>query len=396
MKLRKIVIAGTAILIVVGSIMAMGVLNDMKEPPKKATPKVPKKYVKTQQVNYQNIPTEVIAYGRVKTLDNLDLIAEKQGRMKQGSVKLKEGYKFRKGDLLFKIDDTEARLDLQAQKSGFLSELAGTLPDFKIDFPDSYSTWSAYFKSIDLDKSLPELPQYNSAKEKTYLATKNIFSNYYKIKSAEEALRKFFVYAPFSGIITEVQLQSGSYVSPGSRVAKIHRTDKLEMKVAIETKDVPWITEGLEVEIQTESSEVTWSGYISRIGELVNENTQSVDVFVAINNGSSPIYQGQYLQVIIPGKDITEGMEVPRNVVFDKNQVYVVQDSVLKIHEVEVKRYNAETVVFAGLPAGQDLVVEPLINAHQGMKVYKLSDMRSDEDVDIDLETKENTELAGR
>ncbi len=46
-----------------------------------------------------------MAFGRVQTAQSLDLLSEVSGRMFEGQVRLKEGQNFRKGTLLFYIDD---------------------------------------------------------------------------------------------------------------------------------------------------------------------------------------------------------------------------------------------------------------------------------------------------
>lgn len=393
MKKRQWIIVGTSVLIIGGSIVLKNVLGGMKEEPQKRPIPEAKKYVQTEEVTYDDVPTYVVAHGRVATAESLDLIAEKQGIMSQGAVQLKEGQRFKKGVLLFKIDDKEARLNLQSQKSNFLKDLAAILPDFKVDFPASYSTWENYFQSINLDKNLPEMPEVTSTKEKTYLATKNIFSSYYAIKSAEEALTKYRVYAPFNGIISEVSLQSGSYVGPGSRIAKINRTDSYEIKVAVETNDIGWVKRGMKVNLGIENSDQRWSGKVVRIGELVNTNTQSIDVYIALNRQEKDIYQGMYLRSVIPGVPVKNAMEVPRGAIFNSNHAYIVQDSLLVEKQINILRTNTETVVINGLEPGADLVVEPLINAHKGMKVYKLSEEKGDGN-NINLETKEVADLA--
>ena len=393
MKKRQLIIVGVSLLLILGSVALQNLFSGMKEEPEKKEIPVAKKYVKTQKVVYSDVPTFVIAHGRVEASDNLDLIAEKQGRMYQGAVRLKAGKKFKKGDLLFKIDDKEARFNLQSQKSTLLKDLAAILPDFRVDFPDSYQKWNAYFESIDLRKNLPDLPELSSNKEKTYLATKNIFSSFYSIKSSEEALTKFRLYAPFNGIISEVFLQSGSYVGPGSKIAKIHRTDSYEIKVAVETGDINWIQKGTKVQLGVENSDKRWFGKVVRIGELVNTNTQSIDVYIALDRNESGVHHGMYLRSVIPGEPIETAMEVPRGAVFNSNLAYIVKDSVLVEKQVNVLRTNTETVVINGLAAGDDLVYEPLINAHNGMKVYKLSDKEAS-DKDINLETKEVETLA--
>ena len=138
MKKRQVIITTTALVVVFGSFGLMNFFSGMAEAPVERVEPEVKKYVKTVKVAYTTVPTEITAYGRVRAAESLDLIAEKSGRMSQVSVRLKEGISFRKGDLLFKIDDTEARLNLQSQKSNFLRDLAAILPDLKIDYGDNY------------------------------------------------------------------------------------------------------------------------------------------------------------------------------------------------------------------------------------------------------------------
>ena len=383
MKLRQIIIVVIGLVILVGSFAASGILSGMKEPPKKETPVEVKKFVKTQPVRYEDVQTNIVAFGRVRTAEALDLIAEVPGRMFSGSKALKEGQSFRKGELIFRVDDTEAKLDLQSEKSNFLRDLAAILPDLKIDFSENYSAWETYFQAIRLDKDLPPLPGYKTHKEKTFLATKNIFSQFYSIKSMEANLRKYRFYAPFNGNISTINLQSGSFVNPGNNIGRFIRSNRLELQVDVSTMDIEWIQRNTEVAITSEGGN-QWRGVISRIGEYVNPETQSIDVFIAIRRTAQSLYDGQYLTADIPARKVNNGMIIPRNAIFNSNEVFVLEDSLLKVKEINVLRFNEETAVFNGLREGEDLVVEPLINAHNNMKAYKSSAQGAKKDIDLE------------
>ena len=56
---------------------------------------------------------------------------------------------------------------------------------------------------------------------------------------------------------------------------------------------------------------------------------------------------------------------------YNTNEVYVVEDTLLKVKQVFVHRTMEENVVISGLNEGEDLVVEPLVNAHNNMVVFK-------------------------
>ncbi|WP_424961151.1 efflux RND transporter periplasmic adaptor subunit [Ekhidna sp.] len=386
MKKRQSIIL-IAVGIIVASFGISEYLGSLKEEPVIRKPPQAKKYVTTTPVRYKDLKTDVITFGRVENAQVLDLISEVSGRMTQGSVRLKEGESFNKGTLIYKIDDEEASLNLKSQKSNFLRDLAEILPDLKIDFGDNYDKWQAYFEALDIDKSFPELPKVNSTKEKTFLATKGIYSSYYSIKSSESQLAKYRYYAPFSGSIMEVAMQSGSFVNPGTRIGKILRSGVYEMKASVETRDIPWIQVGSSVEIYSKESQQYWKGEVTRISDYVNQNTQSVDVFITIYPNGQKIYDGQFFQAAIPARTVKDGMIMPRNAIYNGNEVFVLEDSLLKKKSINVVRLSEEDAIFNGLEQGQELVVEPLLGAYNNMKAFKRPEQ------DINLETGESKDV---
>lgn len=387
MKKRQIIIITTVIAIIVGSFVLTGFLSSMKKEPKTRKPVQVKKYVTTAPVKYENLKTSVITYGRVENAQVLDLISEVSGRMTRGSVRLKEGQSFKKGDLLYQIDSQEAALNLKSQKSNFLRDLAGILPDLKVDFESNYTAWQHYFDQLDINKSFPELPSTKNTKEKTFLATKGIYSSFYAIKSAEVRLRKHWYRAPFSGSIMEVAMQSGSFVNPGTRIGKILRSGMYEMKASVDTRDISWVQVGSPVEIYSKESQQYWKGEITRISDYVNQNTQSVDIFISIYPNGQKIYDGQFFQAEVPARTIKDGMIIPRNAIYNGSEVFVLKDSLLEKKAINVIRLSEENAIFNGLEPGEELVMEPLIGAYNNMKAFKR------EQKDINLETKENKDV---
>lgn len=372
MKKRQFIIVGSALLIVASTIFVAVFFSQQKEQPVVKESKVIVRTVKSIPVQYSDVKTTVEAYGRVKTSQTLDLISEVGGKMLQGNIRLKAGTNFRKGQLLYFVDDQEATLNLKSQKSNFLRDLASILPDIKLDFPEAYPKWSGFFSSIDLDRKIPALPAVEIEKEKTFLATKGIFSNYYAIRSAEVRLDKYKYYAPFDGSILDVSLQSGSYVNPGARIANVMKSGDHELQVSVETSDIGWINEGSVATIYSTESQQMWDGVVTRISDYVNQNTQSIDVYLAINSTGSKIFDGQFLKASIPTETIKDGLRIPRDVIYNGSEVFVVQDTLLKVQPIDIYRLTDNEAIVGGLVAGSDLVIEPLINAYNNMRVDKI------------------------
>ncbi|MGB3586192.1 MAG: efflux RND transporter periplasmic adaptor subunit [Tunicatimonas sp.] len=375
MNKRKLLVLGLFVVLIAAGYIAMRQFAGMKELPPERPKRVSTNFVRVNEVTYQEIDTEVVEYGRITSSQPLDLIAEIGGRLFAGQVQLKPGVNFRKGQLMYRINDAEARLNLQARKSQFLNLIASSLPDFKIDFTEDYPAWQKYFESIEIDKSLEPLPEITTNKVKTFLATKNILGEYYSIKSGEENLRKYYQYAPYDGSIVNVNLETGTVVNPGANIASIIRTDLLELEIPVDPKEIRWVKEGAEVQVSSEDGSQTWPGEVIRIADFIDPTTQSINVYVGVNaQPNSGLYDGQYLRATIPGSRLEQAMQIPRRVLINEDQVYVVKDGLLQARRVNIEKITQDQVVISplegsGLNTGDSLVVDLPANAVENMRV---------------------------
>ncbi len=368
---RKLVSYAVLVLIVGATYFAFQALSGQKkEPPQQPKPAV-KNYVSAEPFNPGTVETMIEEFGRVGSSQQINVIAEVGGKLIRGNVGLKKGQTFKKGHLLCKINDAEENLNLQAQKSSFLHTLASILPDIRIDFPQRFPIWQTYFNGIQLDKKIPALPEPKSPKEKTFLAAKNILSEYYAIKSEEENLKKFYIYAPYNGSIVAINYQVGSVVSPGANIGTIISTDQLELEVPVGQKDIEFVQKGKRVTIEDESSGgQNWTGAITRVADFIDPNSQSVSVFINIHKRSEPeALDGLFLKARIPGKSIKDATEVPRRILKNKDEIFVVQDGILVTRQVRVHRVSDNRAIISGLKAGEMMVTDRPSNASENMKV---------------------------
>lgn len=371
---KRIIIGSVGILLILGTgfLLKNFFASKKKEPPRKPIVSA-QKFVRTEKVVYQKMNAELEAFGRVISSQPLDITAEVSGRLKEGSVVLKEGQKFGAGAVIFRIDDTEQKLSLLSLKSSFMKDIASILPEIKNDFSDNFSAWQNYLQQIDLNKNLPELPSHKSDKEKTFLAVKNIYTNFYNIKSREANLEKFTTTTPFGGSIAEVFVQAGTTVNQGTKIAKLIRTENLELVVPVEVAHIGLIKAGTSVKISSEDEKMAWNGAVSRIGEIVNQQTQAIDVFIRITPNGNPVYDGMYLKAAVSGVFFDKAMIVPRNAVLNNNEVFVLEnDSILKTAKINILRINKDKVLFSGLDENLDIVTEPVLGGFSGMKALPL------------------------
>jgi len=370
MKKQKYIIIVSGIAIILFAYFSMSFLSGFKKDPVKAPEKEVFRYVKAEPVKHETLSGEIITSGRVYSKSEVALSAEVSGKILSGNVPFKKGQKFRKGDLLLKIYDKEAGLSLKANKSSFLNSLAGLLPDVRIDFPDNYESWYKFFESIDIDKDLPDMPEIKSTKEKVFLASRNILSSYYNIKSAESTFKKHSIYAPFNGAITAVNVEVGGIAGMNARLGNIINTRDLEVEVPLKIEDANWVNKGDRVTIKNDLGANSWNGVVVRKSGDLDVQTQSVSVFVEIlNNQKTELYKGQYLIAYFNTLKVDDVMEIPRNAIFNTDEVYLVKENLLIKQSVNVVKVNLNSVFINGLEENDMIVIEPLVGASENTKV---------------------------
>jgi len=370
MDKRKLIIIVSGIAIIVFAFFSMQWLGGMKKRPPKRPAKEIIRSVNADQIKYSDKYIAITATGRVTSNADVTLIAQVRGEIMQGDIDFKVGESFKKGDLLVKIDDTIELNNMKSRKSSFLNSVAAILPDLKVSFPDEYSKWVGFMESIDIDKNLPPLPKINSSQIRIFMASRNILTNYYTIKSAEANFESYHIYAPFDGTIVEVNLQKGAIANPGSKLGRIINTKNLELEVPVEVNDAQWLKIGQKVKIYNNSRTSVWTGKIVRKSQNVNPATQSINVFVAINaSKSKPVFQGEYLLAEFSGIRLKNVMEIPRKAVFNENEVFVVRDGLLIKEIIDIQKISRDKLYFTGIEPEVYIVTEPLINATENTRV---------------------------
>ena len=332
------------------------------------------KFVKTDLFKAQTYGAAIQGLGRVSSSQAVSVTSEVQGALQAGEIILKKGSSFSKGQLLFRVNSSDAALLLAARKSTYLTLLANILPDLKVDYPDHYEVWKLFFDNIDIEGQLPPIPPLIDSKLKTFLAAKNVLGEYYSIRADQVRLAKYSTRAPFNGTVVDAFSDVGSIVNPGSPVINIINNGALEVECQIKPDESRLVRIGANVQLSDEKGKV-WKGKVMRKGQYLNPNTQSIPVFVELAGKAKDVYNGMYLSTSIESDSIPNVFEVPRSALLgNQSQIYVVQDSLLSTRDIDIVLLKEETVLIGGLTDDEMVVVEPIINPREGMKVGAIKD----------------------
>jgi membrane fusion protein (multidrug efflux system) len=367
MSRKKLLMGFLAVFILIlGIVASVGLASMKKSPERKAPPKVVKR-VKVRTVVNGPVQSRVELTGRLVARDKVELFAEVGGVLQSSSSRFREGNAFSKGSPLLVIDKEEAKLNLMAQKAAMLNQITLILPDLKLDYPDGFTAWKKYLEAFDPEKNIEAFPEPSTEAEKYFISSRNLYNQYYSIRSAEERLRKYTIYAPFGGVVTEALVQNGTLVRVGQKLGTFANNYTYELEVAASLDDLVFLKKGAKVDLSSREGKEKWQGTVTRISETIDPNTQTVKVYVQVSGKG--LREGMYLDATIAGTSIEQAAELPRKLLDDDNQVFIVRDSALQLIPVQPVKYTTSSVVVKGIPEGTQLLNEYVLGAYEGMKV---------------------------
>jgi len=325
------------------------------------------KSVIATKVENKQITNKIYSTGRVVSTNSITISSEVQGKITNKSF-LKKGTKIKKGNIIFSVQNTDLQLLVNAKKSRIMSLISSNLADIELDLPNEYEKWKKYFNQINIEKDLPTLPQTNSTKEKNFIVSRSILSEYLSIKSDEEKLKKFTVIAPYDGIITRSYTDIGAFINPGSPIIDFIREDEMEVELSVSISEIDLIN--LNDTVLLFNNGNTFNGKIIRKSEFVNSNTQNVSVFASINNNNEKLFSGMYVDATILNKSSEKLVKLPRRSLFDKNKAFIIDnENKLKVHRLNIIFYQDNHVFIDNLKNGTVIVKEPLIGEKEGTEV---------------------------
>lgn len=304
--------------------------------------------------------------GRLNAHERVAITSKVQGIMLPGTS-VKEGKYFKKGDLLYAIDNREANFNLKAQKSSLLTAITQMMPDIKFDYPQSLDKWQKYLNEFDIDQNIKALPKPSNDQEKYFIAGRNLQNQFYQIKSLETRLSDYNIYAPFSGVVTSANAYAGALISPGQSLCNMINTSYYEMKAPIALENLQYIKTGQSVELYSDELDQKWIGEVNRIGTQIDNTTQNIPMFIGVSGKG--LKDGMYLKGNIKGATLQQVIKLPKHIFLSPNSIYVVKDSTLTIREIETIKRGTDHILVKGLEEDEKVVIGSLAGLFEGQKV---------------------------
>ena len=258
----------------------------------------------------------------VKLIEQVDVPAREAGVM--AAVEVREGQLVAEGDLLARIEDTEARIAEEktrielviaeenakndvntrfAKKSVEVAKAELRRSEESIDqYPNSISDSEMDRLRLVVERAILEVEQAeHEAKVAGY--TQRVKLN--ELQAAEEKVKRRRIDAPLGGVVVQINRRRGEWVEPGEMVLRILRLDRLRAEGFLESRYVrddfrDWQVT-LTVDLPGEPG-AELPGKVVFISPEIDPVNSQVSVWVEVENESLRLRPGMRakLTIIVP------------------------------------------------------------------------------------------------
>ena len=187
------------------------------------------------------------------------------------------------------------------------------------------------------------------------------------LKRSELALERLEIRAPFDGIVDDVTLELGDYVTPGAVCAQLVDLDPMLLVGQVAEKDVASLSVGDEATAEL-SSGIRVEGAVTFVGKTAQEATRTYPIEIQIENHDYSIPSGISARIHVPLETVSAHKISPALLALDDQGRLGVRtidgSNRVTFYFVEVIRDDVDGIWVSGLPevstiitVGQELVV---------------------------------------
>ena len=347
---------------------------------KMARPEEVAPQVKVLKVHPSTMALVIKEHGSVRPSKKIDIVPQVSGVVLQVSGSLVRGGRFKKGELLIKIDDADYIAALKRAKAE-LSAQEAKLTRLKEEAKEAEAEWKQANPDTPAPPLLLKVPDIKATEASVQAARA-------AIERAELDLKRTEIRAPFSGVTLNENIDEGQYVRAGQPVATVFSDESVEIIVNLTEKEAGYIEIPGFNSPEAQGSRATvsaiiggkqhqWKGTVLR-AEPVDEKTRTIPVVVSVKEpyrNLPPLSVGMFVDVEIKGKKVKSAVLIAKSAIFwdEKGRTYLWKltdkDRLKKQYVTVVQSADGQYMVTGGLKDGDRVVIGAPSSAVEGMKV---------------------------
>lgn len=366
------------------AILCIGLLGSayLKSSGPKPERKPPRKMVSLVQVMPLQKGDETVsvrAMGTVIPAREVTLKSQVSGEIVSTHPEFAPGGFLKAGEEVLRIDPTDYELDLARKKS----HVADAAYRLKMELGHQ----EVAKREWQLLKGNKSTTDADLALRKPHLekARADLAAAKAELKGAELDLERTRITAPFNAVVRERHVETGSQVAAQEKLAELVGTDEYWVRVSVPVDRLRWIriprtaeVEGADVAIRYGVEDEERTGRVMKLLSDLETEGRMARLLVAVkdpldlSNPASdrpPLLIGEYVQVGIQGRELTDVFRIPRSALRDGARIWIAApDDTLSIREVETLWRDSDTVLLRDdLKTGDRLILSDIAAPVEGM-----------------------------
>lgn len=307
--------------------------------------------VETARATSSRLSDDVSALGTLLADESVAIAPETSGRVAR--IMFEDGARVEKGTPLFQFDSDLAESDLVEARARLQLAEASYARNQKLRQSGNVAQ-SAYDEAL-------------SARDVARAA----------VNAAEVRLEKLTISAPFSGTLGFRNVSEGAYVTAGTPLVQLDKTDRLQVSFSVPELQQQAVEAAKAVTFTADALPgQSFTAEISALNPAIDVNGRALQVRAGVDNTQARLRPGLLVRVTVKGPE-REAVMVPESAILQRAQGAILftlsGDTAKEVKVVLGKRLDGKVEVREGLAAGDTVVTAGNAQLSNGAKVEVVS-----------------------
>lgn len=294
----------------------------------------PEPEIETFSLQKETLSAEISLPAELSGFRQVDLYAKVSSYVKE--LKVDIGSQVKEGQALIVLEAPEISSQLAAAQSRLLSQQAV--------YTASNSTYNRIFETSKVEGTISknDLEQAQARKDADYAQLQAARAAYKEIQVMQGYLQ---IRAPFSGVVTARNINTGAYVGPAGKGSElplltVHDQKKLRLSVSVPEMYTGYLKTGDALIFTVRSMPGrSFTAKITRMSGALDVKLRSERVEMDVTNTDNRLLPGMVAEVLLPLNSRETTYVVPKTALINTSEgLYVIKAVNGKSHRVEVKK----------------------------------------------------------
>jgi len=184
-----------------------------------------------------------------------------------------------------------------------------------------------------------------------------------KLDEVSARLQRTRIVAPTEGVLNQLLVEQGEYVTAGKSVAEVVQTNIVKVAVEVPERDIPFFSQGQPAEILADikGRQQSFEGKITFISSVADQQTRSTRMEIKLANSDGILRSGQIVRARLTRQVLENAILIPLLAVIPMENgyaVYVVEDGKAVRRDIQISLIKGDRVLIdQGLQPGDQLIV---------------------------------------